>query len=224
MTKKKDLITMMYRCPDCGEEVWAPEGFLDLTAEGMALKCKCGMSSLQLMYTKDGRVRFTVPCFMCPDPHQYLVSKEYLKESGIRTFRCPLSPISVLYVGKKDLIVEEASKDNDEFRSLYFDEDEKDLYTLKEIGREDRTGLVGPEISEALYSSLAVLDGDGAIRCSCDLHKGEYDFFINEDQDVYLACLKCGKGKNLGMIGYSRASSLAEEDRIVLDEDLGLSD
>ena len=58
--------TVAYRCPECGASVMSMVGVFTLTADMIRLKCPCGGSELEIVYTRDKKVRLNVPCFLCP--------------------------------------------------------------------------------------------------------------------------------------------------------------
>ena len=61
--------TVAYRCPHCGAGVMSLVGVFALSAEMLKLKCSCGESEMTIVKTSDGKIRFTVPCLLCPNPH-----------------------------------------------------------------------------------------------------------------------------------------------------------
>jgi len=69
MILDKKETTVAYRCPDCGAVVMSLVGIFTLTADMIRLKCPCGNSQLEIIYTKEKKVRLNVPCFLCPTPH-----------------------------------------------------------------------------------------------------------------------------------------------------------
>ena len=67
--------TIAYRCPACGAAVESMVGAFALSADMLRLKCPCGGSELTVVYTKDKKVRLTVPCYVCPRPHVFTVAQ-----------------------------------------------------------------------------------------------------------------------------------------------------
>ena len=66
--------TLAYRCPHCGASVTSMVGVFSLSADMIRMKCPCGESDLSVVYTKDKKVRLSVPCFLCPKPHTFTLS------------------------------------------------------------------------------------------------------------------------------------------------------
>ena len=80
--------TIAYRCPHCGATVISLVGVFALTADMLRMKCPCGESELSVVYTKDKKIRLTVPCFLCPTPHNFMVSASLFFSSDILLFPC----------------------------------------------------------------------------------------------------------------------------------------
>ena len=85
MVLQQKQTTVAYRCPECGAIVLSLVGIFALTADMIRLKCPCGQSELEILYTKDKKVRLTVPCFACPTSHSYLISSSLFFEKELFT-------------------------------------------------------------------------------------------------------------------------------------------
>ena len=69
--------TVAYRCPSCGAGVMSVVGLFNLNADMVKLKCDCQGSAMTLIYSNEQespKVRISVPCVLCPNPHIYTVS------------------------------------------------------------------------------------------------------------------------------------------------------
>ena len=66
--------TVAYRCPHCGAGVMSVVGVFSLSAEMMKLKCSCGHSEMTMSRASNGKIRFSVPCMLCPSPHSFTVN------------------------------------------------------------------------------------------------------------------------------------------------------
>ena len=53
MILDKKETTIAYRCPECGASVVGMVGIFTLSADMIRLKCPCGKSELEFLYTKD---------------------------------------------------------------------------------------------------------------------------------------------------------------------------
>jgi hypothetical protein len=87
--------TVAYRCPHCGAGVMSAVGLFNLTADMVKLKCSCGESEMSVVYGKDGKVRFTVPCILCPTPHTFTVSSSLFFGKELFVLPCPYSDINI---------------------------------------------------------------------------------------------------------------------------------
>ena len=63
--------TLAYRCPHCGAVPTSMVGAFSLSGDLFKLKCSCGNSHLTVEKTNDDKLRLTVPCVVCPQPHTY---------------------------------------------------------------------------------------------------------------------------------------------------------
>ena len=66
--------TVAYRCPRCGAGVMSVVGLFNISADMVKLKCDCGGSEMIVRRMKDGKINFTVPCILCPEPHRFTLS------------------------------------------------------------------------------------------------------------------------------------------------------
>ena len=105
--------TVAYRCPECGASVMSLVGIFTLTADMIRLKCPCGQSEMEIIYTKDKKIRLNVPCFLCPSPHSYLISSQMFFDRDLFALPCSYSGIDICYIGKKDH-VQKAMKESEQ--------------------------------------------------------------------------------------------------------------
>ena len=82
-----------YRCPHCGKNILSVVGIFALSGDLMKLKCDCGESELVIERTKEGKIRLTVPCFLCPKPHIYSVSSDLLFARELFSLGCAYAGI-----------------------------------------------------------------------------------------------------------------------------------
>ena len=80
-----------YRCPECGTWVTSIVGVFSLTADMLRLKCPCKGSEMTLLYAKDKKIRLTVPCFLCPQPHSFTVSSQLFFDKDLFALPCAYS-------------------------------------------------------------------------------------------------------------------------------------
>ena len=93
--------TVAYRCPGCGAMVRSMIGAFTLSADMMRLKCPCGESDITIVYTPDKKLRLNVPCFFCPKPHNFLVSRNMFFGRELFTLPCAYSGLDICYIGEE---------------------------------------------------------------------------------------------------------------------------
>ena len=96
--------TVAYRCSQCGAGVLSVLGLFNITADMIKLKCDCGGSEMSLVYTKDSKVRFTVPCLFCPTPHNFTVNSTMFFEKDLFVIPCPYTDINICFLGNIDKV------------------------------------------------------------------------------------------------------------------------
>ena len=106
--------TVAYRCPECGASVMSMVGIFTLTADMIRLKCPCGQSELEIVYTRDKKVRLNVPCFLCPTPHSYLISSQMFFDKDLFALPCGYSGLDICFVGQKDKVQAAVGKEEAE--------------------------------------------------------------------------------------------------------------
>jgi len=178
--------TIAYRCPECGSAVMSMVGIFALTADMIRLKCPCGGSELEVVYTKDKKVRLNVPCFACPSPHSYMISSQMFFEKDLFAMPCAYSGLDICFVGKSERVqtaMEEAEK---ELLELLGDTDFSELAQNRGEGRE----LSDPQILDIVYYVIKELEEENAISCAC-MDGGDYEAELLEDKLV-IRCKQCG--------------------------------
>lgn len=193
MVLKQKETTVTYRCPECGSWVTGMVGLFSLTADMLRLKCPCQGSELDIVYTKDKKVRLTVPCFLCPKPHNFTVSSQMFFEKELFALPCAYSGIDICFMGAPDRI-ESATKESD-----------KELMDLLgEAGYDGFSKLRGqneeifsdPQILEIVNFVIRDLDESGEISCRCPEDEGCYTVEVTSD-GVRVTCENCGASSNI---------------------------
>ncbi len=217
MVLNQKQTTIAYRCPVCGMGVVSMVGVFALSGDMLKLKCTCGESELIIVYTKDKKLRLTVPCIICPKPHGFTVSSSVFFGKDIFTLPCPLSGIDICFIGKpeqvekamneseKELIAMLTEAGLDDFNS--FDEDgtpdEEDEKDAAAIGQANLNALrkhtspneisFDPQLLETVMFVIRDLHDEGKISCGCGIGCGDYSVNISEDgEKVIVSCDKCG--------------------------------
>jgi len=206
-----------YRCPKCGHMVFSVVGIFSLTGDMVKLKCQCGGSELTAVYTPERKIRVTVPCFICPNPHTYTVSPSGLLKGELLRLACTYSGIDLCFIGDVSAVRTAARKADKEFIQLLKDvgvEDFGDFVMAKEaddqIHGED---IADPELQSAVHFMLCELEDDKKISCRCGRACGKYEFkFVGDKMSsVLIYCEKCSASVTVPMT-----------DRMALEEFLSI--
>lgn len=204
--------TVAYRCPECGALVMSMVGVFSLTADMLRLKCPCGDSALEIIYTKDKKVRLTVPCFACPTPHTYQLSSQIFFEKELFILPCAYSGMDICFIGKEDKVQAAAQETEEELDELLGDMD----FETYAHARGEQRDLGDPQIYEVVLYVIHELREEGGIHCHCPAGKGEYvsELLYNK---VRVTCKRCAASVEIPTDSMTLANDLLEHcDRLDL--------
>ena len=102
--------TVAYRCPHCGAGIMSAVGLFSLSADMVKLKCTCGKSEMTVVYSKDGKVRLSVPCLLCPNPHSYTLNSSLFFGKDLFTMQCPYSDLTIACIGETNQVKAELAR------------------------------------------------------------------------------------------------------------------
>lgn len=180
--------TLAYRCPHCGSAVTSLVGVFSLSADMIRMKCPCGESDLSVVYTKDKKVRLSVPCFLCPKPHTFTLSSQLFFETDLMAFPCPYSGINIAFVGHEEKVAQAFAEADRELREIL---QEEQFSSLSE-SRHDRSRMFSdPQIMDIIMYVIHELSAEGEIRCKCPDGHGHYAVDVLDDC-VKITCEDCG--------------------------------
>ena len=179
--------TVAYRCPQCGAGVMSVVNLFNLCADMIKLKCDCGGSEMTLVHTKDQKVRFTVPCIFCPNPHHFTLSSHSFFEKEMFALPCPYSGMNVAVMGDTDRVKAELARSELELLELLEENNAESFSSLhKEQGFDD------PQVLEIITYIVKELDAEGRINCLCESdEEGDYELEFLPDA-VRISCKRCG--------------------------------
>ena len=210
MVIDKTGATVAYRCPGCGMTVKSVVGIFSLTAEAVTLKCPCGGSRMDIQYTKDRKVRLTVPCFLCPNPHSYTLSRSVFTEGGAVGLTCPYSGVEICFIGDEGDVSRRIEESDRELAELLGDAGIGDLGKLNEGGRT----LTDPQVLEIVTYVVHELRDEGKLFCGCE-DGGDYEVEIGDDS-VTVRCKKCGRSATVPATGVADAHAFLNADSLTL--------
>lgn len=205
--------TFAYRCPSCGAGTISAVGLFDLTAEKIKLKCTCGQSATTITYTNDSKVRLSVPCVLCPNPHHFTVSSPVFFKDDIFVLSCPYSDITLAVVGEENKVKAELARSELELIDLL---EKSGIESFDEL-KSDEGSEVSPEIIEIITYALSELDDEGKIECACPKGvEGDYELEILPEK-IRISCKRCDSKKELDVGSIMQANALLECDKLVLE-------
>lgn len=178
--------TIAYRCPSCGAIVKSMVGVFSLSGDMMRLKCPCGGSEMTVLRTQDKKMRLTVPCFLCPSPHNYTVSESVFFERDQFAFACPYSGLDICFTGKPENVDRMTAEADAVLTEMLGD---KTLADVKEATQGSGV-FTDPQIFDIVMYVIRDLDEAGEITCKC-ADEGDYEAEILDDA-VEVRCKKCG--------------------------------
>ena len=184
--------TVAYRCPHCGAGIMSAVGLFALTADMIKLKCTCGKSEMSVVYSKDGKVRLTVPCILCAKPHTFTLNSSLFFSKDLFTMSCPYSDINIACIGETNQVKAELARGELELLDLMEKSDMKDFDAF----HNDEEALTDPQILEIVMFVINDLDAEGKIYCKCDPTDNgrQYDAEVQEN-GVLVTCRKCGASR-----------------------------
>lgn len=211
MVLNKKETTVAYRCPECGASVMSMVGIFTLTADMIRLKCPCGHSELEIVYTKDKKIRLNVPCFLCPSPHSYLISSQMFFDRDLFTLPCSYSGVDICFIGKQDKVQNAMTESERELMEMLGD---TDFETLSH-SRGDNLELSDPQVLDIVLYVVRELAEEGMIKCGC-ADDGEYDVEIHDDH-LTVSCKKCGCSRDIPTNSIVAANDFLSCDELVLE-------
>lgn len=203
--------TVAYRCPECGASVTSMVGIFSLTADMIKLKCPCGGSELQIVYTKDKKIRLGVPCFLCPTPHSYLISSSMFFDRDLFTLPCSYSGVDICFIGKQSEVAEAMKRSENELLEMLGDTPFEELTKNRGEVRE----LSDPQVLEIVMYVIHDLADEGKVKCKCEDNSGDYDVEIFDDH-LTVTCKNCGAKKEIPTTSVVAANDFLGCDELIL--------
>ena len=163
--RQKEMIDMVidpkqtvvgYRCSACGGGVMSAVNLFNLSADMVKLKCDCKKSDLTVVRTGEGKIRLTVPCILCANPHTYTLSSSLFFSKDLFTLRCPHSDLSIACMGEINQVKAELARSELELLDLM----EKNGIDSAELLREgDAAALPDPQILDIVMFVISAVLG-----------------------------------------------------------------
>ena len=229
MVLNEKRTTVAYRCPHCGGGIMSAVGLFNLSADMVKLKCTCGESALTIVYNRDGTVRLTVPCLICPQPHTFTVKSSLFFSDDIFVLPCPYSDVNICFTGEINRVKAELARTELELLDM-----------LEENGITDFTSLHGderdlgePQILDIVLFVIDDLDAEGKIYCRChpdpalpaeeaadygawDEEESRYEAEVTDD-GIKLTCRLCGATRTIPTDSMLSAHAFLNADSLHLE-------
>lgn len=188
-------------------------GLFALKADMLKLKCECGKSEMTIMYGKDGKVRLTVPCILCPNPHTYTVSSKLFFGRDMFYLPCAYSDINIGFLGETNQVKAELARTELELLDLL---EENGITDFEALHRREEEILTDPQILDIVRFVVEDLGEENRIVCRCDEGHGEYTIEVLEDA-VRVTCKKCGASREIATDSYLGAQAFLDTDWLYLE-------
>lgn len=211
-----------YHCPHCGMAVLGYVGEFALAADMLKIKCDCGQSALTVTYTNDKKIRLTVPCLFCENPHHFVVSQEVFFGKDIFLLGCPYMGMDVCFVGKptplQTALNESAKALNDFFEKngliLPANEEREETDAAPTPTTEEETAVFPDEqVYDVIHFLVKDLEADRAIDCPCGTGPYETELVAG---GIRVLCAECGAEYFFPVESVSQAEAFLNLNELVL--------
>ena len=189
-------------------------GLFALTADRIKLKCTCKKSEMDIVYSKDGKVRLTVPCIFCPKPHTFTLKSSLFFGKELFSLQCPYSDFNIAHLGEVNQVKAELARGELELMDLM---EQSGINSLDAFHSDEET-LSDPQIREIVMFVINDLDAEGKIYCKCEKEDNgrEYDAEI-EDDGIRVTCRKCAASRLIPTDSHLSAHAFLNADALHLE-------
>lgn len=207
--------TVAYRCPHCGAGVLSAVNPFTLHADMIKLKCDCGKSEMCVSTASDGKLRFTVPCLVCPTPHIFTVSETLFFGKELFTLQCPfVSDLTLALFGETENVKAELSRGELALMDLM----EKNGLESFDSFRDDEESLPDPQILDIVMFVINDMDAEGKIYCKCAPGDNDRGYTAQIQRDgVLVTCKKCAASRLVPTDSRMSAHAFLNADALYLE-------
>ncbi len=213
MVLESKQTTVAYRCPWCGAGIMSAVNIFALSADMVKLKCDCGHSEMTIHYSRDGKVRLTIPCIFCPNPHTYTLSSSLFFEKDLFLLSCPYSDVNIGFLGETNRVKAELARTELELLDIL---EENGIDGFSALHGEQEQILTDPQIFDIIMFVIHDLDAEGKIKCKCDDGEGEYEAEVKEDC-ILVTCKRCGASAAIPTDSHLGAHAFLSCDSLTLE-------
>ena len=201
-----------YRCPHCGGGVLSAVGMFSLNADMLKLKCDCGKSELTVVYTSDNKVRLSVPCILCPTPHNFVVSRSIFFGRDLFVLPCPYSDVNVCFMGDMNHVKAELARTELELLDMLEKSGLADFESL----HKDEGEISDPQLLEIVTFVIHDLEAENKIYCKCADKNGEYGLSMVDD-GILVFCKRCGASRFVPVDSMLGAQAFLDAESLTLE-------
>lgn len=188
MILPKKETTVAYRCPHCGGGIMSAVGLFTLSADMVKLKCDCGKSEMTITYSKDGKVRLSVPCIVCSKPHTFTLNSSLFFGRELFAIPCPYSDLNVAFIGDADHVKAALAENELELLNIL---EENGIDSFEALHEEDDEVFSDPQIHDIIMFVIRDLEDAGEIHCKCPSpHDAAYGVEVGDDF-IRVYCRNC---------------------------------
>ena len=190
-------------------------GLFALSADMVKLKCTCGKSEMSVVYSKDGKVRLTVPCILCPKPHNFTINSSVFFKNELFVLPCPLSDINICMMGEQNQVKAELARTELELLDLL---EEHGLESFDAFHGEQT--LTDPQVLDIILYVINDLDAEGKIFCKCGEHKEDEEPSYDVEmlpEGLKVTCTKCKAKKIIPANSLIDAHAFLNTDSLTLE-------
>ena len=189
--------TIAYRCPVCGTTVMSIIGVFSLSGDHFKLKCPaCHQSDMTITYSKDRKIRLSVPCTVCPKPHTFVLSENSFYEKDVFALPCQYTGLDICFIGQEETVRSAAEKSDEALRELLEKAGAESLQSLRgetsdveTVSREDDV-----QTFDIVNFILTELEEENKIHCKCPEGTSrtyKFDLVGREHDTVLIYCDTC---------------------------------
>lgn len=205
--------TVAYRCPSCGSGVMSVVDAFRLSADMVKLKCTCGKSEMSMVKSGDGKIRFTVPCMLCPNPHSFTVSSNLFFGKELFVLPCPYCDINIAMMGETNHVKAELSRTELQLLDMM---EQSGIGSFDDIKSSEQY-LSDPQVLEIVAYTIKELDDEGKIYCNCPRgEEGEYELEMT-GEGIVITCKRCGASKTVPTNSLIGAYEFLNADSLTLE-------
>lgn len=201
--------TLAYRCPHCGAVPTSMVGAFSLSGDLFKLKCSCGNSHLTVEKTNDDKLRLTVPCVVCPQPHTYMLSKNVFFNSDIFVIPCSLCGVDICFIGHEKDVASAVVHSNEEILAALGDN------SIDSLRQKEEGDYTDPAVFDMITFVISDLADEGKISCRCPDGHGEYLATILKNS-VKVECKNCGASHEIIARGVSDGEEFLKTESLTL--------